>query len=317
MTATGLTPVNTALLASGAAICPTGYSVRNFSSATTFTTTLDAVEFTITPNAGFYVSINGISAGMRRSGTGPSTVRYAYKIGSGAFIVKGVDESPNNSGCGSTVATSWSGFIINSSEAVTFRMYGFNASSGLGTLQLKDILVVGDGVLPVELTHFETKVNPESILLSWKTASEKDNDYFNIEHSSTGFDFKKIGQIKGNGTTLLGATYSYEHTTPSVKNNYYRLKQVDFDGKYAYSLVKHIAFNKKKWFIASTIVHDFLNVETNGESSFNYIIINIVGSIILKGNLNISDKVDISRLTNGVYIFQTEFGEFERFIKTR
>ena len=313
--ATNLTAVNGAILPT-TAVCLKGFSTLSYGKATVFATTLDGVEFTITPNAGYRVSINGISAGMRRSGAGPANVRYTYKIGSGAFIYKGSDDFPNNSTtCTLTVGTSWSGLNINTSEQVTFRFYGFNASAGTGTFQLKDILVTGDGVLPVELTHFETKAKPQSILLSWKTASEKDNDYFNVEHSTTGFDFKTIHQIKGNGTTLLGATYSYEHPTPSVKNNYYRLKQVDFDGKYAYSPVKHIAFNKKKWFIASTIVHDFLNVETNGESSFNYIIINIVGSIVLKGNLNTSEKVDISQLNNGVYIFQTEYGEFERFIK--
>ncbi len=315
ITATGLSVVNTAALASGAAICPTGFSVRNFSTATVFTTSLDAVEFTITPDAGYRVSIDGISAGMRRSNAGPANVRYAYKIGSGAFIDKGSDDFPNNAGCGATVDASWSGFSIVTSETVTFRLYGFNASAGTGTFQLKDIIVIGGGVLPVELTHFDTKAKPQSIVLTWKTASEKDNDYFNIEHSTTGFDFKTIKQIKGNGTTLLGATYSYEHATPSVKNNYYRLKQVDFDGKYAYSPVKHITFNKKKWFIASTIARDFLNVETNGELSFNYIIINMVGSIVLKGKINTSEKVDISRLNNGIYIFQTEYGEFERFYK--
>ena len=315
ITATGLSTVNTAVQASGAAICPTGFSVRNFSTATVFATSLDAVEFTITPDAGYRISIDAISAGMRRSNAGPANVRYAYKIGSGAFIDKGSDDLPNNATCGTTVATSWSGLGISSSETVTFRLYGFNASAGTGTFQLKDILVTGDGVLPVELTHFETKATPQSIVLSWKTASEKDNDYFNVEHSTTGFDFKTIKQIKGNGTTLLGATYSYEHTTPSVKNNYYRLKQVDFDGKYAYSPVKHISFNKRKWFIGSNVAHDFLNVETNDASSFNYIIINMVGGIVLKGNTNTSDKVDISLLTNGIYIFQTEFGEFERFYK--
>ena len=315
ITATGLSVVNTATLATGAAICQTGFSVRNFSTATSFVTTLDAVEFTITPDAGYRVSIDVISAGLRRSNSGPANVRYAYKIGSGAFIDKGTDDSPNNASCGSTVSASWSGLGISTSENVTFRFYGFNASAGTGTLQFEDILVTGNGVLPVELTHFETKATPQSIVLSWKTASEKDNDYFNIEHSTTSFDFKTIQQIKGNGSTAVGATYSYEHATPSVKSNYYRLKQVDFDGKYVYSPVKHIAFNKKKWFIAPNVAQDFLNVETSGESSFNYIIINMVGSIVLKGNLNTSEKVDISRLTNGIYIFQTEYGEFERFVK--
>ena len=315
MTATGLTVVNTAALASSAATCSTGFTVRNFSTATVFATSLDAVEFTITPDVGYRVSIDAISAGMRRSNTGPANIRYAYKIGSGAFIDKGSDDSPNNASCGSTVGTSWNGLGISSSETVTFRLYGFNASAGTGTFQLKDILLTGNGVLPVELTHFETKATPQSIVLSWKTASEKDNDYFNVEHSTTGFDFKTIKQMKGNGTTFLGATYSYEHTTPSVKNNYYRLKQVDFDGKYAYSPVKHISFIKKKWFIGSNVAHDFLNIEGNIQTSFNYIIINMLGSIVLKGNTNTSDKVDISLLTNGIYIFQTEYGEFERFYK--
>ena len=314
-TATALSVVNTAALASGAAICPTGFSVRNFSSATVFSTSLDAVEFTITPDVGYRVSIDAISAGLRRSNSGPASVRYACRIGSGAFIDKGSDDSPNNAGCGSTASTSWSGLGINSSETVTFRFYGFNAGAGTGTLQIIDLLVTGSGVLPVELTHFETKATPQSIVLSWKTAYEKDNDYFNIEHSTTGFDFKSIHQMKGNGSTVVGATYTYEHTTPSVKNNYYRLKQVDFDGKYAYSSIKHISFNKKKWLIVSNVVHDFLNVETNGERSSGYIIINLVGNIVLKGNLNASEKIDISQLANGVYIFQTEYGEFERFVK--
>ena len=315
ITATRLSVVNTATLATGAAICQTGFSVRNFSTATVFTTSLDAVEFTITPNAGYRVSIDAISAGLRRSNSGPANVRYAYKIGMGAFIDKGSDDSPNNAGCGSTVSASWSGLGISSSETVTFRFYGFNAGAGTGTLQIINILVTGNGVLPVELTHFETKATPQSIVLSWKTASEKDNDYFNIEHSTTGFYFKTIGQIKGNGTTLSGASYTYEHTTPSVKNNYYRLKQVDLDGKHAYSPIKHISFNKKKWLITSNVAHDFINVETNGESSFNYMIINMVGSIVLKGKINTSEKVDIFRLNNGIYIFQTEYGEVERFVK--
>lgn len=315
ITATNLKEVNGAKLPT-TAVCSKGFSTISYSAAMVFTTILDGVEFTLTPNSGYRVSINGISADMRRSGSGPANVRYAYQIGSGAFVDKGSDDIPNNSTtCTQTVGTSWNGFTINTSEQVTFRFYGFNANAGTGAFQLQNILVTGDGVLPVELTHFETKATPQSIVLSWKTASEKDNDYFNIEHSTTGFDFKTIKQMKGNGTTLLGATYSYEHTTPSVKNNYYRLKQVDFDGKYAYSPIKHISFNKKKWFITSTIAHDFLNVETNGESSFNYIIINMVGSIVLKGNINTSEKVDISRLNNGIYIFQTEYGEFERFFK--
>ena len=88
ITATGLSVVNTAALASGAAICPTGFSVRNFSTATVFATSLDAVEFTITPDAGYRVSIDAISAGMRRSNSGPAVLDMLVKSGRVHLLTK-------------------------------------------------------------------------------------------------------------------------------------------------------------------------------------------------------------------------------------
>ena len=88
-----------------------------------------------------------------------------------------------------------------------------------------------DPTIPVELMSFDVKKGQKAALLTWTTASEKDNAYFNIEHSTSGIDFQTIGQVKGNGTTTTATTYNFEHQTPSVFINYYRLKQVDTDGK--------------------------------------------------------------------------------------
>ncbi|WP_317195465.1 YDG domain-containing protein [Rufibacter psychrotolerans] len=92
--------------------------------------------------------------------------------------------------------------------------------------------------LPVTLLSFEGKQGSNaSVNLSWRTATEKDNDYFQVERSQDGRAFAAIGQVKGNGTTNVVQAYSYTDGTAPAGTVYYRLKQVDYDGKFEYSKV--------------------------------------------------------------------------------
>ena len=84
--------------------------------------------------------------------------------------------------------------------------------------------------LPVELIKFKGEQNNFSINLSWATASENNNDYFEIQKSIDGKIFENIGIIDGLGTSTKGGTYSYQDYHPTKGIQYYRLKQVDFDG---------------------------------------------------------------------------------------
>ena len=88
--------------------------------------------------------------------------------------------------------------------------------------------------LPVELLSFTGKWNNGSVDLSWVTGSELNNDYFNIEWSTDGISFETIGQVTGNGTDIDGETYTYLHQNPELQN-FYRLKQVDYNGAFEYS----------------------------------------------------------------------------------
>lgn len=90
-------------------------------------------------------------------------------------------------------------------------------------------------LLPVELTRFDAKEADGAVVLNWQTASEKNNDFFRIEHSTDGIEFRPLGFVKGNGTTATTNSYSYRHEKPLAGDNYYRLQQVDFDGTAAYS----------------------------------------------------------------------------------
>lgn len=113
--------------------------------------------------------------------------------------------------------------------------------SSAGTGGAGQVVVTVTTVLPVVLVSFEAIMNAESVSLNWKTASELNNDKFIIETSTEGEVFNRIGEIDGAGTTTEPQDYTFTHHTPSAGVNYYRLKQVDFDGTFEYSKV--IAIN--------------------------------------------------------------------------
>ena len=93
--------------------------------------------------------------------------------------------------------------------------------------------------LPVELVEFTSQLVNETVVeLNWSTASELNNYGFEIQHSIDGEDWKTISFVKGQGTSVELNNYSYTHTYPSKGENYYRLKQIDFDGAIDLSDIK-------------------------------------------------------------------------------
>ena len=107
------------------------------------------------------------------------------------------------------------------------------------------------GAAPVELTRFEAqKTGNNEVLLTWETASERGNDFFVIERSGNASDFAEIGKIEGKGTTQDKHQYWFTDGDPLPGINYYRLRQVDFDGKTEYSNVTSISTDRKTFSIA-------------------------------------------------------------------
>lgn len=91
-------------------------------------------------------------------------------------------------------------------------------------------------VLPIELIYFKSdKSNCKQNILSWETATETNNDHFEIERSSDAINFKIIKQIPGAINSFETKKYTYVDSNPESDINYYRLKQVDLDGNYKYT----------------------------------------------------------------------------------
>src|SRR5690606_28516311 len=81
--------------------------------------------------------------------------------------------------------------------------------------------------------------------LTWATASEYNNDRFEIERSTNGLNWSQIGSVSGMGTTQQRHEYLFTDEYPENGENYYRLKQVDFDDKYEYSPIRLVTFGSE------------------------------------------------------------------------
>ena len=91
-------------------------------------------------------------------------------------------------------------------------------------------------IIPVELTSFTGNVNNlGQVVLNWETATEINNHGFEIERRTETSEYRTVGFVEGYGTTTEPRSYSYLDKTAEQGVNYYRLKQVDFDGSYSYS----------------------------------------------------------------------------------
>lgn len=98
-----------------------------------------------------------------------------------------------------------------------------------------EVFEVVPEVLPIELISFKAEALDGEIALNWFTSSENNNARFEIEHSLSGKDFVKVGEVAGSGTTSETSKYAFKHESPTFGQNYYRLKQIDFDGQFEYS----------------------------------------------------------------------------------
>jgi hypothetical protein len=106
------------------------------------------------------------------------------------------------------------------------------APSNRKVLMQKIIEFFGLGIIPVELVSFNAEVEQNVIVLKWETATETNNQAFMIERSSDNFNFEKIGEIEGKGTTTEKQEYIFRDASISSGKGkvYYRLRQIDFDG---------------------------------------------------------------------------------------
>jgi hypothetical protein len=128
---------------------------------------------------------------------------------------------------------------------------GIVSSPGLGTYTVTvidnngcdEVASITLPLLPVELIKFTVTKADNDAMIHWVTATEVNNNYFDVEHSTNGEDFVQIGRVNSkNSNSTSVQNYDFKHTKTAKGINYYRLKQVDFDGTFEYSDIRSVVF---------------------------------------------------------------------------
>lgn len=153
----------------------------------------------------------------------------------------------------------------------------------------------GDFTLPVVWNSIEVSSKKEDNVLSWSTSTETNNELFIIEHANTSAHFEEIGYIPGAGTSDKLNFYVFTHKDPSPGVNYYRIKQMDYDGLYSYSSVVYTHNESNKISAYPNPFSDVININTDT----NWVIMNTLGEILKKGKGN---TIPTSDLKKGIYI---------------
>ena len=102
------------------------------------------------------------------------------------------------------------------------------------------------GLLAVEWTSLSATAKADAVLLNWQTASEVDNQGFEVQHSQDAKQWKSLTFVAGKGNSSTAQHYEFLHESPNSGINYYRLKQVDFNGKYEYSDIVSVVLSTPK-----------------------------------------------------------------------
>ena len=157
-------------------------------------------------------------------------------------------------------------------------------------------------VLPVNLTSFTAKVNGTTSQLNWATATEINNKGFNVQHSVNGITYNNLGFVNGNGTSTQNNSYAFTHFSPISGNNYYRLQQVDNDGKFAYSPAQLVNFNQLQ--TALTVypnpVISTINFNKNFAAGTTLQIVNSMGQVV-ESTLFSGNRYQLKTQLKGMY----------------
>ncbi len=162
-----------------------------------------------------------------------------------------------------------------------------------------------DFIFPVEIVEFTATKKNDATLLKWKTASELNNKQFDIEHSKNGIDFKKIGEVRGAGTSNDIIAYDFTDPNPAAGVNYYRLKQIDFDGTNAHSEIRQVNFggDSKGINIFPNPAVDFVKIE-NAEQGSSIQVYDMLGKVVLENTIDDSAELSMEQFVQGAYIFR-------------
>ncbi len=187
-----------------------------------------------------------------------------------------------------------------------------NSSSSGDQIYLKTFSTT---VLPVRWLDFSAHETEEGILLKWSTALEINNKVFEVERSENGVDFETAGSLNGKGNSSSISSYRFLDEVNAARTWYYRIKQIDFDGKEDYSRVLVYAPNK----LQAPVM--FANTDQNQlliqseEIASAVTVYALTGNVALKLDSKGNNTFELPQQLRGVYLVAVQIGSNSYFKK--
>ena len=177
---------------------------------------------------------------------------------------------------------------------------GDNSSSG-DNIYVKTFSTT---VLPVRWLDFSSSETEAGVLLNWSTAQEINNERFDIEKSTDGKNFETIGSIKGKGNSEINSYYSFVDGEYANGKVFYRIRQIDFDGK---SDVSKIIIHSKMLNGEPKVLNSGSNptlVFANTEDQHNVKVLGLNGQLVQQFTDITASKLTLSQIPNGLYLIE-------------
>ena len=175
--------------------------------------------------------------------------------------------------------------------------------------------IVGSA-LPVQLMEFSARPVKNTVELQWKTASEQNSRGFDIEKSANGKQFASIGFVSSNGNSTTVKSYQFTDQYPWDNENYYRLRQVDIDGKVSYSEVVLVKLPKapKIFRIAQNPVRSVIDIRfaSAPNTSVEAQLIDLSGRVVMRWPVQQQQghqlrlQLPSGRVTRGMYVLSVK-----------
>lgn len=171
----------------------------------------------------------------------------------------------------------WTPSDINASDfgvAISAIRVGGGGGAAVPNIDHIRITVYFEIPLPVKLTHFSGRSEDRHTKLSWETSWEEGNSHFEIQRSHEGATFETIGFVAGNNNSTENITYSFTDLSPLAGINYYRLKQIDFNGTFAFSEIIRVTMpsESEEYSLAPTYFDSNTLLTINSSSPESYLL---------------------------------------------
>lgn len=277
----------------------------------------NAFPFSVNDGGIFYFEVedNRLDAKMlRRNGTifdqftimkdVNSTTNYSIPNGTSQSLSASWPQTGNYTWTGTT-GTTRSLSVTPPNNAIT--NYAVTDAFGCVTDQFT---ITTTGTLPVSLISYEAKMVNSKVEITWKTATESNNDFFTIERSANGTDFTPIGTVDGAGQSSVEKAYAFTDASPLPGTSFYRLSQTDLDANRQYMGVRKIVNAGLKDFDARTMAGNsnqlVIQITSQSQSQYQLSIFDVAGRKWKEEQLSLGAGIARKEyeLKPGVYFWQ-------------